>query len=167
MMHIRSLAEADLSTVRAWMQDASEAPAWSDDDLAGIVNEPESDQRKIRRGWVAEGQNGSAVGFVVATALSIPGTPPECELEFMFVSPQSRRQGIGRMLLDTVLAWAHDLRATEIRLEVRASNARALGLYRQCGFAIAGRRPGYYVDPPEDALLMCLRINDGPGDTPV
>jgi len=95
-MRIRPLAEADLSLIRAWMRDAPEAPAWSDADLAGIVEGPPADQRRIRRGWIAEKESGSAAGFVVAASLCIPDLPAECELEFVFVSPEARREGIGR-----------------------------------------------------------------------
>jgi ribosomal-protein-alanine N-acetyltransferase len=175
-MKIRSLAEADLSLIRTWMRETpeapawsnSEAPAWSNDDLAGIVKAPSAGQRKIRRGWVAEEEGRSAIaGFVVATALCIPNILAECELEFVFVSPEARRQGIGRTLMQTVFAWARDLGAKEIRLEVRESNMRALRLYERCGFTIAGRRPGYYVDPPEDAVLMRGEIEHERGDAPV
>ena len=37
---------------------------------------------------------------------------------------------------------------------MRASNLAAQGLYRAFGFEIAGRRPGYYTDDGEDALVM-------------
>jgi ribosomal-protein-alanine N-acetyltransferase len=71
------------------------------------------------------------------------------------------------MLVQTVLAWARDQGAKEIWLEMRESNMRAIGLYQRCGFTTAGRRPGYYVDPTEDALLMRCRIECGSGDAPV
>jgi [ribosomal protein S18]-alanine N-acetyltransferase len=171
-MRIRSLLEGDLPLVRRWMRDTPEAPAWSDDDLARIANAPSAGERRIRRGWVAEEESQSAMaGFVVANALSIPGAPAECELEFVFVATQARGQGIGRTLVRAVLEWATDLGAEEIRLELRASNIRALRLYQQCGFTMAGNRPryypGYYLDPPEDAVLMRCRIGHGHGDAPV
>jgi ribosomal-protein-alanine N-acetyltransferase len=103
----------------------------------------------------------------VATALSIPGAPAECELEFIFVSQQAREQGIGRVLMSAACAWARELGAEEIRLEVRASNARALRLYQRCGFIVMGNRAGYYADPPEDAVVMRCRIDYGRRDTPV
>ena len=167
-MRIRQLVEADLPLVLASMRDAPEAPVWSDDDLARIVKAPSAGERRIRRGWVAEEESQSGMaGFVVANALSIPGAPAECELEFVFVAPQAREQGIGRRLVRIVSEWAADLGAEEIRLELRASNNRALRLYRQCGFTVAGHRPGYYLDPPEDAVLMRCRIGHGCGDAPV
>ena len=39
-------------------------------------------------------------------------------------------------------------------LEVRASNAAAIQLYESAGFHRAGRRPDYYADPAEDAIVM-------------
>jgi ribosomal-protein-alanine N-acetyltransferase len=166
-MQIRPLVEADLPLIRVWMQDAPEAPVWSDADLAGLLTMPPADQRKVRKAWTAEHGRSVQGGFAVATALCIPGTPTECELEFVLVPPETRRQGIGRMLVHTVLAWARELDANEIRLEVRESNAPALRLYEACGFVVAGRRSGYYADPAEDAVLMRRQISYVPGDAPV
>jgi ribosomal protein S18 acetylase RimI-like enzyme len=140
---------------------------WSDDDLAALVRMPSGGERKVRRGWIAEEGQSTVVGFAVAAALCVPGTAAECELEFVLVAPQARRQGIGRTLLQTVFAWASDLGAHEVWLEVRASNTPALRLYEYCGFVVIGRRSGYYVDPSEDAVLMRCRIGYLPGDAPV
>ncbi|HEY3989878.1 MAG TPA: GNAT family N-acetyltransferase [Acidobacteriaceae bacterium] len=176
-LRIRHLETADLPVVRAWMRDDPGAPAWSDDDLAGIVRSRADDPRTIRAGkirvgrirtaWIAEIDPSTLAGFVVATALSVPEAPPECELELVLVPAPIRRRGIGRTLIHTVIAWTRDLGAEEIWLEVRASNMPALQLYRQCGFVIAGRRPGYYADPPEDAVLMRCRIGCERGGAPV
>jgi ribosomal-protein-alanine N-acetyltransferase len=169
--NIRALIEADLPVIRAWMRDAPQAPAWSDADFAELVAIPTSDQRKLRRGWAAEEGHSGIAGFVVATALCIPHAAAESELEFVLVPPQARRQGIGRMLVEAVLAWARDLGAQEVRLEVRESNATALRLYAQCGFVVAGHRPAYYANPVEDAVLMRCRIRyvptTRPDDAPV
>ncbi|MGA9717432.1 MAG: GNAT family N-acetyltransferase [Acidobacteriaceae bacterium] len=148
------MVEEDLRLIRAWMNDDAGAPAWSEDDLAAVVKAPSPDQRRVRRGWAADQTGSGATGFAVATALSIPGAPAECELEFVLVRPQVRRTGIGGMLVHAALNWGRDLLADEIRLEVRESNVGAVQLYERCGFVIVGRRPGYYADPSEDALLM-------------
>jgi ribosomal-protein-alanine N-acetyltransferase len=171
MIQIRPLIQSDLPLVRSWMRVAPEAPAWSEEDLLGLVNAAPGNPRKTRRAWVAEDESGLA-GFAVATALSIPDTPgevapAECELELVLVPAHARRRGIGGKLVQTVLAWARDQGAKEIWLEMRESNVRALGLYQRCGFTTASRRPGYYVDPTEDALLMRCRIECGTGDAPV
>jgi ribosomal-protein-alanine N-acetyltransferase len=164
---IRPLTEADLPVVRAWMREAPGAPLWSDADLAGLAAVPVHDQRKRRQAWVAEEGESILTGFAVATVLCIPEAPAECELEFVLVAPQAQRRGIGRRLVQTVLAWARDEGVQEIWLEVRESNAGAIRLYEWCGFVVAGRRPGYYADPTDDAVLMRCRISHVPLPAPV
>jgi ribosomal-protein-alanine N-acetyltransferase len=154
----RLIMEEDLPVVRAWMNGAPGAPAWSDDDLAAVVKAASADQHRLRTGWVAEQTGSGMAGFAVATGLSIPGAAAECELEFVLVHPQVRRRGIGAMLVHAALNWARDLRADEIRLEVRESNTGAVQLYERCGFVLAGRRAAYFADPPEDALLMRRKL---------
>ena len=41
-------------------------------------------------------------------------------------------------------------------LEVRPSNASARALYKSFGFKEVGRRPRYYEDTNEDAILLAL-----------
>ena len=41
-------------------------------------------------------------------------------------------------------------------LEVRASNLAAQAMYRKFGYEETGRRPRYYKDNGEDAILMTL-----------
>ena len=48
-----------------------------------------------------------------------------------------------------------------LTLEVRASNAAAIALYRSCGLGSIGRRPNYYRQPPEDALLLARAFDSG------
>jgi ribosomal-protein-alanine N-acetyltransferase len=166
MMRVRPLVESDLSLVRTWMQEVPEAPVWSDDDLLRLVMFASGDERKIRRAWVAEDES-ELTGFAVATALTLPDAPSECELELVLVPQQARCRGIGSALVRTILAWVRDSGATELWLEVRHSNERAIRLYERCGFVFAGRRPGYYVDPTEDAVLMRYRLEPGSVDAPV
>ena len=88
--------------------------------------------------------------------------PPECELLHLVVAPQQRRRRLGESLLRAALAGFVEQGYTTCLLELRASNAAALGLYSKFGFLQVGRRKGYYRQPDEDALLMnCnLRIGD-------
>jgi [ribosomal protein S18]-alanine N-acetyltransferase len=159
-VRVRPIIEKDLALVRAWMREAPEAPRWNEDDLAAVLRTPLEGERKLRRGWVAEDAEAGLAGFVVATALCISGHRAECELEFVLVKPEARKRGIGGMLVQAVAEWACSLEANEIRLEVRESNARARRLYERCGFAVVGRRPGYYADPTEDAVLLRCVVGD-------
>ena len=96
---------------------------------------------------------GTVEGFAVACLLA-----PQAELESIAVAEAEQRRGIGRRLL---LAMAEELRAAGVRevlLEVRASNQRARDFYRSLGWNETGRRPRYYADPEEDAVLMSLKL---------
>jgi ribosomal-protein-alanine N-acetyltransferase len=72
------------------------------------------------------------------------------------VHPKHRRQGIARRLLAEGLAQARELGANLAWLEVRPSNTPARALYASFGFTEVGRRPQYYDDTQEDALLLTL-----------
>jgi [ribosomal protein S18]-alanine N-acetyltransferase len=67
----------------------------------------------------------------------------ECELMLIAVAPSVQRKGIGRMLLDAVIAKARHDGAATVFLEMRSDNS-ALALYAAAGFVEVGRRRGYY-----------------------
>jgi len=62
------------------------------------------------------------------------------------------------LLLTNFVRVAHQRGTREVFLEVRESNAVALSLYRELGFEQTGRRPNYYRDPVEAALLVHLKL---------
>jgi [ribosomal protein S18]-alanine N-acetyltransferase len=70
------------------------------------------------------------------------------------VAPMHRGQGIGELLLNHLIDHANELMAERITLEVRISNSVAQQLYLKYGFEPVGKRPRYYTDNGEDALLM-------------
>ncbi|HEY90665.1 MAG TPA: ribosomal protein S18-alanine N-acetyltransferase [Dehalococcoidia bacterium] len=65
-----------------------------------------------------------------------------------------RGQGIGELLLQTVIDMAAERKARIATLEVRVSNSVAQNLYTKYGFNQVGLRRGYYSDNREDALIM-------------
>ena len=67
---------------------------------------------------------------------------------------EARRKGIAGELLKRLLEAGRACGITEFTLEVRAGNAPAIALYSSLGFETVGKRPGYYLRPPEDALIM-------------
>jgi ribosomal-protein-alanine N-acetyltransferase len=78
------------------------------------------------------------------------------------VHPDWRRQAIGRQLLLNLAELSVAIGARRMTLEVRVSNGAAQALYRSFGFEIAGRRPRYYTDDGEDALIMTTPELDDP-----
>ncbi len=100
------------------------------------------------RCWVAQ------AGKRVAGVLIIWRVLDEAHIATVAVHPEFRRQGIGSLLLKTGIEAAYAEGARIYHLEVRAGNAAAQKLYKDFGFEVVGRRPGYYKDTGEDAVLM-------------
>ncbi len=80
----------------------------------------------------------------------------ELRLMNLAVREAMRRQGVGHSLVREAFRCALDQAATRAVLEVRASNEPARSLYTTMGFVQVGRRPHYYTNPIEDAVLMEL-----------
>ncbi len=89
---------------------------------------------------------GQVVGFLTCREI----TPGEREILNIAVDPANRRHGIARRMLDAEIANCRGIRF----LEVRESNQAAIKLYEGLGFRATGRRPEYYSDPPEAAIVM-------------
>jgi ribosomal-protein-alanine N-acetyltransferase len=68
-----------------------------------------------------------------------------------------RRQGIGRALVEDLIAYGRAHAVVRILLEVRAGNLAAVTLYEQLGFSRFNVRARYYADD-EDAIEMCLLL---------
>jgi len=70
------------------------------------------------------------------------------------VDEKWRRKGIAHWMLAKCIGKATGMGAVEAILEVRSSNGPALRLYEKNGFCIAGKRPDYYPETREDALIL-------------
>jgi ribosomal-protein-alanine N-acetyltransferase len=78
------------------------------------------------------------------------------------VAPEARGRGVGRALLEEAERRARDLGARMATLEVRRSNAPAIGLYRSMGYRDVAVRPRYYAEDGEDALVMDKDLRAAP-----
>ncbi len=114
------------------------------------------------RCWVAEAE-GRVVGMIVVWMIV-----DEAHIATIATHPDFRRQGIGDELMTHALVSALSEGAVKSLLEVRASNEAAQTLYRRFGYVEDGRRPRYYKDNHEDAILMSLDLAqfNSNGDTP-
>lgn len=102
------------------------------------------------RAWVAE-SNGKVVGMIVAWLIV-----DEAHIATVATHPDYRRQGVAQSLLIHAMQSIAREGATQAVLEVRESNLAAQEMYRKFGFEESGRRPRYYKDNDEDAILMSL-----------
>ena len=99
------------------------------------------------------------VGYYVA----MPGVD-ELHLLNLTIAPAYQGQGHARALLGHLAQAARALKAQQIWLEVRESNARARALYERWGFQAAGLRKGYYPAPRgqrEHAVVMRWSVPAG------
>lgn len=70
------------------------------------------------------------------------------------VLPEHRGKHVGQRMIEAMIAMGLADGVTHHTLEVRASNAPAIGLYEKMGFAVEGCRANYYQNDGEDALIM-------------
>lgn len=103
---------------------------------------------------VAE-RDGQAVGYVGCQTVLDEGY-----ITNVAVSPDCRRQGIGRALIEELAQRARAQGLSFVTLEARASNASAIALYEGAGFDRVGMRKNFYTAPSEDAVLMTLFLKE-------
>lgn len=101
--------------------------------------------------FVAE-ENGHIIGgcglFLIAG---------EGNITNVVIAPEARRRGVATGLLTYLMAEGDRAGLTAYTLEVRVSNAAAIGLYEKLGFVSEGLRPHFYEKPTEDAVIMWKR----------
>jgi ribosomal-protein-alanine N-acetyltransferase len=104
--------------------------------------------------WLRVARAGDVVhGFLLAWRAA-----DELHLTDLGVTASARRQGLATQLVRALIQDGRSSGARVILLEVRASNAPALGLYGRLGFVELDRRARYYSDTGEDAVVMQLEL---------
>lgn len=114
--------------------------------LAFVIRLPE--ERDAARDTLNPGPSRLG-GFLIARRLD-----REWELENIVVAESLRRNRLGELLLNRLLAHAQAEQGISVYLEVRETNLAAQALYRKLRFQQIGRRPEYYANPAEDAVLF-------------
>ena len=105
--------------------------------------------------WLVWEQQGEVLGYIGSQSVL-----PEADVMNLAVAPKGRRQGIARALLTELIRLLHKDGVESLFLEVRVSNEPAIALYRSFGFVQVGRRPKYYVNPMEDALILRKELGE-------
>jgi ribosomal-protein-alanine N-acetyltransferase len=100
---------------------------------------------------------GTVVGYIVANLVPNHGQPFG-HVKDIAVHPDHRGEGVGARLLERGLHILEFGGARSVKLEVRASNDRAVSLYRDFGFEYLRTVPRYY-DDGEDALILVVDLD--------
>jgi [ribosomal protein S18]-alanine N-acetyltransferase len=148
-LHVRPFASGDLAAVAA-IEKQSFSDPWN---WAMFASELQDRDYNFGRVAVDE-ENGDIAGYCFFWI--VPGD--EAQISNIAVHPQRRRQGIAQLLLEETIREGRLREATSVSLEVREANAPARAFYAKMGFIEVGRRPKYYKNPQEDALILRMKI---------
>jgi ribosomal-protein-alanine N-acetyltransferase len=150
-LRIRRMTADDIDRVTEIAASLHGAPQWLPASYLAAIDRDATPPRIAL--VVEEVASGILLGFAVAMVLM-----PESELETIAVAASGQRRGVGRRLFGALASELSEAGASDVNLEVRSSNSRALAFYEALGFEETGRRPRYYTGPVEDALLLRLRL---------
>lgn len=141
---IRDAWEEDTLAL-AWLERAAFPDPWPPDLIGQELRHPNAVV-------LVACEEGDPVGYA-----SFHCVVDESELLRLAVFPEQRRRGIARLLLEHGFERLCELEIESCFLEVREDNHGAIALYRDFGFAYAGRRRAYYRDGT-DALVLTRRV---------
>jgi ribosomal-protein-alanine N-acetyltransferase len=136
-------ADADVSAVVALEAESFTNP-WSRETLVWELRNSD-----VTRVYLLRAEDERIVGFCVCWLIF-----DELHINTVAIASDARRKGLATFLLRHVIGEAAQVGARKATLEVRASNAAALALYRRLGFSVAATRPRYYSRPEEDGLIL-------------
>jgi N6-L-threonylcarbamoyladenine synthase len=148
---LRRAKPADVEAIMALETHIFENDAWSTEMMARDVADPGC--------YYLVAFPPDAPDHIVAYAgLQAARRSPESDIQTIAVAEEARGQGLGRVLMLSLITEARKRGARETFLEVRADNPGAQHLYRSLGFEDLGVRRGYYQPDNVDAIVMRLPI---------
>ncbi|MEN9342580.1 MAG: tRNA ((37)-N6)-threonylcarbamoyltransferase complex transferase subunit TsaD [Actinomycetota bacterium] len=154
---IRKAVETDLAEIMRIEHSCFANDAWSTQTMA------EELAGENRFYFVAQSNSKHSSEELIAYAgLAISPATAQGDIQTIAVSQSARGQGLGRALMQALLAEAKSKSITEIFLEVRADNETAASLYRSLGFEQIDIRKRYYQPDDVDALVMRLALRQLP-----
>lgn len=115
---------------------------WSEKSIASEVTNPLSC-------WIVAMDKDRLAGYVGSQ--SVLGW---ADMMNLAVHPDYRCMHVGENLVNALIDQLKANQVTCLTLEVRESNMPAVHLYEKMGFSAVGRRPHYYHNPREDALIL-------------
>ena len=146
---LRRMRSSDIDQVHALEERIFPTP-WTRKSYEFEVERNPASEQWVIEAWAEHGE-WIVVAYTVCWKLG-----DELHIANLAVSPKFRRRGLGRRLMQHVLARAAQQSMKSATLEVRSGNHAAQNLYVSFGFEVVGRRKRYYSNNREDALLMQL-----------
>ena len=140
-MIIRRMNLGDVSAI-AELEKLCFSDPWSENSIASEVENPLSY-------WLVAEVDGVVAGYVGSQTVL-----DASDMMNLAVSPDYRRRGIGQALVNALVEHLQQNKVIALLLEVRVSNEPAIAIYESLGFEQVGRRPKYYHNPREDALIL-------------
>jgi [ribosomal protein S18]-alanine N-acetyltransferase len=147
-MTIRPAKPSDISRIMEIERAAPTAAHWKQDDYLAMLA-----GTGAKRVLLVAEERKNVLAFIVAKTAT-----DEWEIENMVVAAEARRRRLAARLIERLLDAATARGAICVMLEVRESNLAARALYRSAGFIEASRRPKYYSNPEEDAVIYRLDV---------
>lgn len=139
---VSDCSETDLQEIARILEQAPEAAMWSDRALReSLVSAADT--------FLAARIRSEIAGFIAGRSMG-----EDAEILNLAVKESRRRRGVGTVLAVALLARYGEQKIRRVFLEVRESNRGAIALYEGLGFKQVGRRPDYYRDPAEAALIL-------------
>jgi len=149
-LRVERTSAADLSALAELEQNCFSVP-WSAETLKEMLADTQSLMLVAK-------EKGHVVGALMLSL--VPDLPPLAEILRIAVLPSARRQGVAQSLLIFGESELKEKGIGRILLEVRASNAPAIGLYVKNGFTQITIRKGYYEHPKEDAWIYEKKLSE-------
>ena len=103
--------------------------------------------------WLVAMEEDKVAGYVGSQTVM-----DETDMMNVAVHPDHRRKGIAEALVLSLAEALKEKGSHCLTLEVRASNAPAIGLYEKLGFQQIGLRKNYYRNPKEDARILRMEF---------
>jgi ribosomal-protein-alanine N-acetyltransferase len=144
-IELRQLGLSDLRAIEL-IEKRSYPTPWSRSMFAGELAKPSS---VCLGAFDSDGDRGRLCGYLIVSRYV-----DAWHVMNIAVDPADRGRGIATMLLERLFEVTAEDARRGYTLEVRVSNATAIGLYERLGFHARGVRRGYYTDNREDALIM-------------
>lgn len=142
----------------------AESPLAFSSTYARELQFPNEEWRRRAERWGADENDAIFLAFDGEVACGIVGSYREPEqhgramLISMWVDPAYRRAGVGKALIDEVIAWNRARRVRELVLLVTGVNAGAIAFYERLGFRKTGVTSEYPNDPAIIEYEMVMEI---------